>query len=114
MGMIDRRLAELGITLSFEGKGLDEIAVVKQVTSNHAPGVKPGQVIMRIDARYFRPADVKSLLGDATKAREKLGWEPTSTLRELCAEMVSEDVKIAKRYALLKHHGLEQPVSMGT
>lgn len=103
---------ELGIKLRFEGTGVDEIAVVESVTSNHAPAVKPGQVVMRIDPRYFRPAEVETLLGDATRAREKLGWTPEISALEMCREMVAEDLRTAKRHRLLRDHGLELPVSL--
>jgi len=103
---------ELGIELEFSGEGVDEAATVKSVASNRAPAVKEGDVIVRVDPRYFRPAEVETLLGDPTKAKEKLGWEPQITAREMCAEMVEEDHKIARRYALLKEHGLDLPVSL--
>ncbi len=104
--------AELGIQLRFEGSGVGEVAVVEGVTSNNAPAVKPGQIILRIDPRYFRPAEVETLLGDPTKAREKLGWTPHITAQEMCAEMVLEDLRVAKRHRLLKEHGLDLPVSL--
>jgi GDPmannose 4,6-dehydratase len=91
---------------------VDEAATVKSVASNKAPAVKEGDVIVRVDPRYFRPAEVETLLGDPTKAKEKLGWEPQITAREMCAEMVEEDLKIARRHALLKEHGLDLPVSL--
>lgn len=103
---------ELGIHLHFRGEGVDEVAVVEAVTSDLAPAVKAGDVVMRIDPRYFRPAEVETLLGDPTKAREKLGWEPTITAQEMCAEMVTEDLRIARRHALLKSNGFDVPVSM--
>jgi GDPmannose 4,6-dehydratase len=103
---------ELGITLEFSGTGVDEIATVAQVTGDHAPAVKPGDVIMRIDPRYFRPAEVDTLLGDPTKAREKLGWVPEITAQQMCAEMVAEDLKTARRHALLKLHGMDVPVAL--
>ncbi len=103
---------ELGLTLRFEGQGVDEYAVVDAVTSNKAPAVKPGQVVLRIDPRYFRPAEVETLLGDPTKAREKLGWTPEITAQEMCAEMVAEDLQMARRHRLLREHGLDLPVSM--
>ena len=103
---------ELGITLAFQGQGVDETAVVAAVRGDLAPRVAEGQVVMRIDPRYFRPAEVDTLLGDATKAREKLGWEPEITARQMCAEMVAEDLRTARRHALLKSHGLELPVSV--
>ncbi len=102
---------ELGITLEFEGDDVDEFGVVAKIDGNHAPALEPGDVVVRIDPRYFRPAEVESLLGDPTKAREELGWIPRTTAREMCAEMVAEDLKTARRYALLKEHGMEIPVS---
>jgi len=105
--------AELGITLRFEGEGVEEKGIVDSVTGDIATSVKPGDVIVRIDPRYFRPAEVESLLGDPTKAREKLGWVPEITAREMCAEMVAADLLTAQRHALLKAHGLETPVTFG-
>ncbi|MGJ8621903.1 MAG: GDP-mannose 4,6-dehydratase [Yoonia sp.] len=102
---------ELGLTLAFTGTGVDEIATVTAITGDKAPAVSVGDVVLRIDPRYFRPAEVETLLGDPTKAREKLGWEPKITAQEMCAEMVTEDLKIARRYALLKEHGMDLPVS---
>lgn len=102
---------ELGITLRFEGKGVDEIAVVESVVGDNAPAIKAGDVIVRIDPRYFRPAEVDTLLGDPAKAREVLGWQPQITVQEMCKEMVSEDLKVAKRDAFLKAHGHSVVVS---
>ena len=104
--------ADLGIALEFTGEGLDEIATVVSVTGDKAPALKQGDVVVRIDPRYFRPAEVETLLGDPTRARERLGWEPEITAREMCAEMVAEDFKAARRHALLKAHGLDLPVSL--
>lgn len=101
----------LGITLEFSGEGVEETAVVRAVRGDKAPSVKPGDVVVRIDPRYFRPAEVETLLGDATKAKEKLGWVPQISVQEMCAEMVEEDLKIARRHALLKAHGHEIPVA---
>jgi GDPmannose 4,6-dehydratase len=103
---------ELGIRLRFEGAGVDEVAIVDAVTSKNTPAVKPGQVVLRIDPRYFRPAEVETLLGDPTKATEKLGWTPLITAQEMCREMVAEDLKTSKRHRLLKEHGLDLPVSL--
>jgi GDPmannose 4,6-dehydratase len=100
---------ELGISLRFEGKGLEEVAVVERIVGDKAPALRAGQVIVRIDPHYFRPAEVESLLGDPSKARAKLGWEPVIGVREMCAEMVASDLTEARRYALLKSHGY--PVS---
>ena len=103
---------ELGITLEFTSTGVNEIATVSAVTGDNAPAVKPGDVIMKIDPRYFRPAEVETLLGDPTKAKEKLGWVPEITAKEMCVEMVSEDLKAARRHRLLRENGLDLPVSL--
>ncbi|MEQ9560913.1 MAG: GDP-mannose 4,6-dehydratase, partial [Woeseiaceae bacterium] len=92
----------LGIELEFRGKGVDETGVVAGISGEDAPGVKTGDVIVRVDTRYFRPAEVETLLGDATRAREVLGWTPEIDIDELCSEMVSADLDVAKRIALLK------------
>ena len=97
--------AEAGITLEFHGNGVDETATVHAVDPAIAPAVKPGDVIVRVDPRYFRPAEVETLLGDPSKAMEKLGWKPEITVEEMCAEMVASDLDEAKRHALLKAHG---------
>lgn len=104
---------DVGMQLRFEGKGVEEVAVVVSTKGELAPAVRPGDVVLRIDPRYFRPAEVDSLLGDASKAREKLGWKPSITVREMCAEMVAADVKVAQCHALLKKHGFEIGESMG-
>jgi GDPmannose 4,6-dehydratase len=104
--------AELGMSLEFRGEGIEEVAVVSEVQGESAPAVKPGDVIMRIDPRYFRPAEVETLLGDPTKAKEKLGWVPEITAQQMCAEMVAEDLKTARRHALLRQHGMDFPVSL--
>ncbi|WP_313277933.1 GDP-mannose 4,6-dehydratase [Stutzerimonas balearica] len=103
---------ELGITLRFEGRGVDETAVVQSIEGDKAPALNVGDVIVRVDPRYFRPAEVETLLGDPTKAKEKLGWVPEITVQEMCAEMVREDLTAARRHALLKQHGHDVPVPM--
>lgn len=103
---------ELGIKLRFEGSGVDEVGIVESVSGNNAPAVKAGDTIVRIDPRYFRPAEVETLLGDPTKAKQQLGWTPQITVQEMCAEMIQEDLKAAKRHALLKEHGYEIPVTL--
>ena len=103
---------ELGIALEFTGEGTGEIATVTAVTGDDAPAVKPGDVILRIDPRYFRPAEVETLLGDPAKAKARLGWTPEITAREMCAEMVAADLAAARRHALLRDHGLSLPVSL--
>lgn len=104
--------AELGITLRFEGTGVDECAIVDSVIGEDAPAVSPGDVVMRIDPQYFRPAEVETLLGSPAKAKKKLGWEPQITTQEMCAEMVANDLKVARRHALLKEHGLDLPIPL--
>jgi len=104
--------AELGLQLRFEGSGVDEQAVVESIEGNKAPASKVGDVIVRVDPRYFRPAEVETLLGDPSKAKEKLGWTPEISVQQMCAEMVEEDLKIARRHALLKEHGYEIPVTL--
>ena len=96
---------ELGITLQFQGNGVNEIAVVKHIEGDKAPALKLGQIIVKVDPRYFRPTEVESLLGDPSKAKQKLGWVPEITAKEMCKEMVSHDLKESKREALLKEHG---------
>ena len=102
---------ELGIMIAFEGKGLDEKGVVTAIKGDKAPALNVGDVVVQIDSRYFRPAEVETLLGDPSKAKEKLGWTPEITVQEMCAEMVAEDLKVAKRHALLKEHGHDIPVA---
>ncbi|CAD7341481.1 GDP-mannose 4,6-dehydratase [Sphingomonadales bacterium 56] len=97
--------AELGISVSFQGQGPEEVAIVESITGDAAPALKPGDVIMRIDPRYFRPAEVETLLGDPGRAKAKLGWEPQITVQEMCAEMVQEDLKAAQQARLLVNHG---------
>jgi GDPmannose 4,6-dehydratase len=104
--------AELGITLEFSGAGVEEIATVTGIADPESVTVRPGEVIVRVDPRYFRPAEVETLLGDPTRAKERLGWVPEVTAREMCAEMVAEDLRHARRHALLRHHGFDFPVSI--
>jgi GDPmannose 4,6-dehydratase len=103
---------ELGLELRFEGAGVDERAVVAQVRdAARAPAVKAGDVVVRVDPRYFRPAEVETLLGDPAKAKRQLGWEPLITARQMCTEMAAEDLKLARRAALLRAHGHDAPVA---
>jgi GDPmannose 4,6-dehydratase len=104
--------AELGITLRFDGKGVQERAVVEHIDGDKAPALKVGDLIVRVDPRYFRPAEVETLLGDPSKAKTTLGWTPEITAQEMCAEMVAEDLKVAQRHAFLKAHGHDISVSM--
>ena len=102
----------LGIDIEFRGSGIDEVGVVTGISGNLAPKISLGQEIIRIDPRYFRPAEVENLLGDPSQAKVDLGWEPEITAQEMCKEMVEEDHKAARRLALLKEHDLELPVSI--
>ena len=103
---------ELGVTLCFEGQGTEEHAVVESITGDKAPALKVGDVIVKIDPRYFRPTEVETLLGDPSKAKEKLGWVPEITVQEMCAEMVANDLAQARQHALLKQHGYNVNVSV--
>ncbi len=103
--------AELGVTLKFVGEGVDEHAIIASIDGDKAPALKVGDVIVKVDPRYFRPAEVETLLGDPTKAKQVLGWVPEITAQEMCAEMVREDLKVAQRHALLKEHGHDLPVA---
>ncbi len=100
-----------GIEVEFSGEGVDEIATVTLANPELAPALKAGDVVVRVDPRYFRPAEVETLLGDPTKAKEKLGWIPDITVEEMCAEMVASDLDTARRHALLKSHGHHVSVS---
>ena len=103
---------ELGISLRFEGKGIEEKGIITQIDGDKAPALEVGDVIVQIDPRYFRPTEVETLLGDPSKAKQKLGWTPEITVQEMCQEMVAEDLKEAQRHALLKIHGYHIPVSV--
>lgn len=99
--------SELGISLRFEGGGVDEYAIVEAIVGDKAPALKVGDIIVRVDPRYFRPTEVETLLGDPSKAKEKLGWIPEITVQEMCKEMVSHDLEQARQHALLKQHGYD-------
>lgn len=102
---------ELGIQIEFIGEGVEEKGVVKSVNGDKAPFVKVGDIIVQVDPRYFRPTEVETLLGDPARAKNKLGWMPEITTQEMCAEMVLEDLKIAKRARLLDDHGYDVPLA---
>lgn len=99
--------AELGITLHWEGSGIHEKGIVTKIVGDHAPAVKIEMTLVAVDPDYFRPTEVETLLGDPTKAKEKMGWTPKITLQEMVAEMVAYDLDQAKRMKLLKDHGFE-------
>ena len=104
---IRKSAARLGITVDFEGNGLNERAIVSAINGKQAPAVEVGKVIVRIDPRYFRPTEVETLLGNPAKAKAKLGWIPEITLDSMVAEMVDHDLNQAKRQAILKNHGFD-------
>ena len=104
--------AELGIELEFQGDGVNEVAVVKAIHNNDYTAVKVGDIIVRVEEKYFRPAEVETLLGDPAKAKAKLGWVPEITVNEMCAEMIQNDLKQAKSVALLKAHGYDVSISV--
>jgi GDPmannose 4,6-dehydratase len=109
---IEWSAAELGVTLKFEGHGVDETVTVATIVGDDAPALKVGDVIVRIDPHYFRPTEVETLLGDPTKAKEKLGWMPEIKVQAICREMVASDLAQAKQNALLKQHGYSINVGM--
>jgi len=103
---------ELGITLEFSGEGVNEIATVTAIEGDNAKAVNIGDVIVKVDPRYFRPAEVETLLGDPSKAKAILGWVPEITVEQMCAEMVQNDLSKAKQHAILKAHGYNISVSV--
>jgi GDPmannose 4,6-dehydratase len=103
---------EVGIELEFTGEGIQEVATVVAVDSEKAPAVSIGDVVVKVNPRFFRPAEVETLLGDPTKAKNKLGWVPEITVEEMCAEMVQDDLDKAKQHALLKQHGFNVSISL--
>lgn len=98
---------KLGVSLQFKGVGLAEVGIVDAVEGDKAPFISVGDVIVRTDERYFRPAEVETLLGDPSHAKASLGWEPEVAFEEMVTEMVEHDLHQAKRIAFLKKHGFE-------
>jgi len=109
---VEKTAKALGITLEFSGQGVDEKGVVATVEGDKAPAVKVGDTIVTVDPRYFRPAEVETLLGDPSNAKNKLGWVPEITLDEMVTEMVAHDLDGAKRHALLREHGHDVRISL--
>ena len=95
----------LGIELEFSGSGMDEVALVSGIQGQEAPAIKVGDVVVRVSPRYFRPAEVETLLGDPSRAQRELGWSPEISTQEMCTEMVAADLAEAKRVKLLRDHG---------
>lgn len=104
---IEWATAALGIKIKFKGDGIDEIGVVDSIVGNNAPNLSKGDIIVRIDPRYFRPAEVETLLGDPTKAKLKLGWQPEITAQQMCVEMVESDLAVAKKIKLFGNQGYD-------
>ena len=100
-------IKELGLILRFEGEGMHEIGIVDKKNGDKAPFINPGDVIIKIDPRYYRPAEVETLLGDASKAKDELGWIPEVEVNELCHEMMTYDLDKARQLALLKNSGYQ-------
>jgi GDPmannose 4,6-dehydratase len=98
---------EIGVELELSGQGIDEVATVSSVDRSLSPAIEVGDQIVKVDPRYFRPAEVETLLGDPSKARDKLGWVPEVTVESMCKEMVMSDLEIARRDALLRQHGFD-------
>lgn len=109
---IEWAASEIGIKIRFNGRGTEEIGIVDAIEGDDAPALTVGDVVVRIDPRYFRPAEVDTLLGNPSKAKMKLGWEPKISAQEMCAEMVAHDLKNARRIRLLRDHGLDLPVAV--
>lgn len=103
---------EIGVTLEFSGEGLNEIATITKIVGDDAKALKVNDVIVRVDPRYFRPAEVETLLGDPKKAKQKLGWVPEITVEEMCAEMMANDLNKAKQVSILKQHGYDINISV--
>jgi GDPmannose 4,6-dehydratase len=101
----------LGIELEFNGSGLDEVGIVKSIEGDSAPAINIGDVLVKVNPRYFRPAEVETLLGDPSKAKESLGWSPEITVEDLCSEMITHDLNEAKKKSLLKSHGYKVSIT---
>ena len=107
---INLAAAELGITLAFEGEGLDEVgkvAAIDPARADEGISVAVGDVMVAVDEKYYRPAEVETLLGDPSRAKDKLGWEPSTTLEEMIVEMMDKDLSEAKKNRLLLRAGYE-------
>lgn len=109
---VEMTAKELGVAVRWEGEGVDEIGIVESITGDSAPSLNVGDVVVAVDPKYYRPAEVETLLGDPTKAKEKLGWVPTTTLEEMVVEMVANDLEQAKKHAVLKQHGYDVSIAV--
>jgi len=102
---VDAAAAELGVTIAWKGSGIDEVGSISSLPEMYAGNLKPGDIVVRVDSRYFRPTEVETLLGDPSKAKDKLGWVPETTFSELVAEMMRYDLDEAKKDELCKSEG---------
>lgn len=102
-----RAARELGVEIEWRGTGVEEQGLVSAAPADSA--LKVGQMLVAVDPRYFRPAEVETLLGDPTRARQRLGWTPTTTFAEMVKEMVESDLKIARRDAMVQRAGYSAP-----
>jgi GDPmannose 4,6-dehydratase len=111
---IEMSAANIGINIKWKGEGLEETGSIdasSPILSTEQIILKADDTVFRIDPRYFRPTEVETLLGDPTKAKEKLGWVPEITVQEMCKEMIESDLEQAKQHALLKKHGYKVTIS---
>jgi GDPmannose 4,6-dehydratase len=101
--------AEIGVAIKWEGSGIDEkgIIISTKTSSGYTDFLRPGDVVIEIDPKYFRPTEIDILLGDSSKAREKFGWKPKKTLGDLVSEMVTSDMEEAKRDMFCKSKGFK-------
>jgi GDPmannose 4,6-dehydratase len=97
----------IGLKLEFQGEGVNEVAIITEINGNNCPALSVGDIIIRVDPRYFRPTEVETLLGDASKAKARLGWEPEITVKEMCEEMMEADISEAKKQSILKSKGFK-------
>tara|TARA_R110002167_G_scaffold179835_2_gene379875 strand:- start:196648 stop:197766 length:1119 start_codon:yes stop_codon:yes gene_type:complete len=108
---VELAVNELGISIDWQGSGVNETGVVSKVSGAALEHLKVGDVIVRVDTKYFRPAEVDALLGDASKAKKLLDWQPKINFHQLVVEMVNNDLLVAKKNAFLKSHGYEVNLS---
>jgi len=108
---VEMTAKELGILIRWEGEGVDEVGYVAEIVGDDSSSLAVGDKVVAVDPRYFRPAEVETLLGDPSNAKSKLGWEPSTTLDEMVKEMVAYDLDQAKRHALLKQGGFDVSVT---
>ena len=101
----------LGIEIKFNGEGVSEVGVIDKINNDQMSSLKEGDIIIKVDPRYFRPAEVETLIGNPDKAKNELGWVPEISVEEMCKEMVDEDRKYAKETYLLNEHGFNKKIS---